>query len=54
MLDPESDMAEQLAKAIKHHQKNLGAQDEAERKVEMLRQLVAQLEEMAGAADDEA
>ena len=47
MLDPESDVAEQLANALRHHQKNLVEKDEAEKKVEVLRQLVGQLEAMS-------
>ena len=44
MLDPESNVAEQLANALKHHQKNLIEKDKAEKNVEVLRQLVTQLE----------
>ncbi len=47
MLDPESNIAEQLANAIRHHQKNLAEQDKAEKNVEKLRQLVTQLEEIS-------
>ncbi len=47
MLDPQSDIAEQLANAIRHHQKNLVEQDKAEKNIEMLRQLVTQLEELS-------
>ena len=54
MLDPESVIAERLANAIRYHQKNLAEQDEAERNVEMPRQLVTQLEEISdGRKDDE-
>lgn len=54
MLDPESDIAEQLANAIRHHQKNLVEQDKAEKNVETLRQRVTQLEEISdGNKDDE-
>ncbi len=54
MLDPESDTAEQLANAFKHHQKNLIEQDKAKKNVEILRQLVTQLEEISdGRKDDE-
>ena len=54
MLDPESDIAEQLANAIRHHQKNLAGQDKAEKNVEVLRQLVTQLEELSdGNKDDQ-
>ena len=44
MLDPESNVAEQLAHALKHHQKNLIEKNKAEKDVEALRQLVSQLE----------
>jgi hypothetical protein len=47
MLDPESNVAEQLANAIRHHQKNLVEKDEAEKNVEVLRQLVDQLDTMS-------
>ena len=47
MLDPESDIAEPLANAIRNHQENLAAQDKAEKNVEILRQLVTQLEEFS-------
>ena len=46
MLDPKSDVAEQLANALRHHQKNLVEKDQAEKNVEVLRQLVDQLETM--------
>jgi len=54
MLDPESDIAEQLANAIRHHQKNLAEQDKAEKKVEALRELVTQLEGMSDGSKDDA
>ena len=47
MIDPESSVAEQLANALKHHQKNLIEKDKAEKNVEALRQLVDQLESMS-------
>ena len=47
MLDPESDIAEQLANAFRHRQKNLVEQDKAKKNVEMLRRIVAQLEELS-------
>ncbi len=54
MLDPESNIAEQLADAIRHHQKNLVEQDKAEKNLETLRQLVTQLGEISdGNKDDE-
>ncbi len=54
MLDPESNIAEQLADAIRHHQKNMAEQDKAEKKVEALRQLVTQLEGMSDGSKDDA
>ncbi len=51
MLDPESNIAEQLANAIRHHQKNLAGQGRAEKNVEMLRQLVTQLEGLSDEPD---
>jgi len=48
MLDPNSDVAEQLANALRHHQKNLVEKDKAEQDVEKLRQMVTQLEAMTG------
>ncbi len=54
MLDPESNIAEQLANAIRHHQKNLAEQDKAEKKVEALRQLVTQLEGISDGSKDDA
>ncbi len=53
MLDPQSDIAEQLANAIRHHQKNLAEQGKAEKNVEMLRQLVTQLEELSDGNKDD-
>ncbi len=50
MLDPESNVAEQLANALKHHQKNLIEKDKAEKNVEVLRQMVDQLETMTDAS----
>ncbi len=47
MLDPESNIAERLATAIRHHQKNLAEQDRAKKNVAILRQLVTQLEEIS-------
>lgn len=46
MLDPESDVAEQLANALRHHQKNLLEKDRAEKDVERLREMMTQLEAM--------
>ncbi len=44
MLDPESNVAEQLANALRHHQRNLVEKDKAKKNVEVLRQLVSQPE----------
>jgi hypothetical protein len=52
MLDPESNIAEQLADAIRHHQKNLVEQHKANKNVEKLRQLVTQLEEISDGRKD--
>jgi uncharacterized protein YbaP (TraB family) len=54
MLDPESNIAEQLANAIRHHQKNMVEQDKVEKKVEALRQLVTQLEGISDGSKDDA
>ncbi len=53
MLDPESDIAEPLANAIRNHQKNLAEQDKAEKNVEMLRQPVTPLEEISDRHKDD-
>ncbi len=47
MLDPESNVAEQLANALRHHQKNLIEKDKAAKNVEALRQLVSQFEALS-------
>ena len=47
MLDPKSNMAEQLANALLHHQKNLKEQKKAQKNTEMLEQMLEQLEELA-------
>ena len=53
MLDPESDIAERLANAIRHHQKNLAEQDQAEKKLEVQRQLVTHLEGLSDESDED-
>ena len=53
MLDPESNVAEQLANALKHHQKNLIEKDKAEKNVEVLRQLVTQLETLTEQSNED-
>ena len=54
MLDPESDVAEQLANALRHHQKNLVENDKAEKNVEVLRQLESQLETLTDPSNQDA
>jgi hypothetical protein len=44
MLDPESDVAERLANALRQHQKNRVEKDQEEKNVEVLRRLLSQLE----------
>ncbi len=51
MLDPESNVAEQLAHALRHHQKNVVEKDKAEKNLEVLRQLVDQLETNSDQSD---
>jgi len=47
MIDPQSNMAEQLASALRHHQNNQIEANKAKKNVEVLRDLVAQLETMS-------
>ncbi len=47
MLDPESNVAEPLANALRHHQKNLIETGKAEKNVAALRQLVSQIETLS-------
>lgn len=47
MLDPKSNMAEQLANALLHHQKNLKEQKKAQKNMEMLEQMMEQLEDLS-------
>ncbi len=47
MIDPQSNMAEQLANALRHHQNNQIESNKAKKNVEVLRDLVAQLESMS-------
>ena len=46
MLDPESNLANQLVEAMKHHQRNAEATKEARKKLEMMEQLAEQIEQM--------
>ncbi len=54
MLDREGNVAEQLANALRHHQKNLVEKDKAAKNVEVLRQLVDQLETMSDSSNQDA
>ena len=54
MLNPESNVAEQLANALKHHQKHLIEKDKAEKSVEALRQLASQLEALTDPSNQDA
>ncbi len=53
MLDPESNVAEQLANALRHHRKNLIETGKAEKNVEVLRQLVDQLETLSDSSNQD-
>ncbi len=44
MMNPDSNIAEQLASAFSHHQNNLKDKKDAEKKVDMLQQMLAQIE----------
>ena len=43
MFDPETNIAEQLRKAVKHHRRNLPAEEKARHEREALEQMVEQL-----------
>ena len=47
MIDPKSNVAEQLAGALKHHQKNMIETNKARKNVEVLREMVTQLETLS-------
>jgi hypothetical protein len=47
MIDPQSNMAEQLANALRHHQNSQIEENKAKKNVEVLRDLVAQLESLS-------
>ena len=51
MFDPESNVAEQLMKAVEHHRRNLPAQEKARYDRQTLEQMVAQLEELSNRRD---
>ena len=46
MLDHESNIADQLVKAMKHHQRNMDATKEARKRLALMEQLAAQIEQM--------
>ncbi len=48
MFDPESNIAEQLKKAVEHHRRNLPAEEKARHERETLEQMVSQLEQLSG------
>ena len=54
MLDPESNVAEPLANALRHHQKNLAEKDQATKNVEVPRQMVSQLENVTDPSNRDA
>ncbi len=47
MQDPDSNVAEQLANALKHHRKNMVEKNKAQKNVEVLRELVSQSETLS-------
>ena len=47
MLDPGSNIAEQLAYALSHHQNNLKGRKDADKKAELLQQMLAQFESLS-------
>ncbi len=47
MLDPKTNMAEELANALSYHQKNLIEQKKSQKNSEMLEQMLKQLEELS-------
>ena len=51
MFDPESNVAEQLMKAVEHHRRNLPAEEKARHDRDALKQMVAQLEELSNLRD---
>ena len=47
MLDPDTNIAVQLMKAVEHHRRNLPAAERARHDRETLEEMVAQLEELS-------
>ena len=45
MLDPESNLAEQLEEALKHHQRNVEATSDAKKRLAIMEQLAKQMED---------
>ena len=53
-MDPDSNIAQQLAQALSHHQKNIQGQKNARKEIEMLQDMLRQIEEITGQEDGEA
>ena len=47
MFDPENNIAVELAKAVKHHRRNLPAEEKARHEREALEQMIEQLEALS-------
>jgi hypothetical protein len=54
MIDPQSNMAEQLAIALRHHQNSQIEENKAKKNVEVLRDLVTQLESLSAESGKDA
>jgi len=54
MIDPQSNMAEQLANALRHHQNNQIKANKAKRNAEVLRDQEAQLESLSAESGKDA
>ncbi len=52
MMNPDSNIAEQLAYALSHHQNNLKGKKDAEKKVDLLQQMLAQLKAISEQDED--
>ncbi len=53
MFDPDSNIAEQLAKAFKHHRDVEKETERAQRKVNLFKQLIEQAEKLSQNDNDE-
>jgi uncharacterized protein YbaP (TraB family) len=51
-MDPDSNIAQQLAQALSHHQKNIQGQKNAQKEIEMLQDMLRQIGEISGREDD--